>query len=287
MLKIISLWALLLLTGCASVAQAGRLVDVQVVSRASGQRLQTYRHQGRLYVVGTPGERYAVEIVNRDGGRVLTVLAVDGVNAVSGETAALSQSGYVLDGGGSAELRGWRKSMDEVAAFYFTALPDSYAARTGRPDNVGVIGVAVFPEREDIVRRDEPRIAGKITSEAVHGAAIRVLPAPDSRAAKQASPTPASRPATTDALGAAGAPLTENQAAKRERLGTGHGERLNDPTRYTAFQRASGTPAEVVTIYYDSRENLLARGIIPRPSHYAYPQPQPQPFPGSFVPDPS
>jgi len=42
----------------------------------------------------------------------------------------------------------WRKSADEVAAFTFTASPNSYAARTGRPANVGVIGVAVFRERQ-------------------------------------------------------------------------------------------------------------------------------------------
>jgi hypothetical protein len=44
------------------------------------------------------------------------------------------------------DIGGWRKSMSEVAAFVFTALPESYAARTGRPGNVGVIGVAVFRE---------------------------------------------------------------------------------------------------------------------------------------------
>ncbi len=272
MFKTLTLCVLLLLSGCASVAEASRLVDVNIVSRATGQRLQTYRHRGQLYVIGTPGERYAVEIVNRGGGRVLTVLAVDGVNAVTGQTAAAAQSGYVLDEGGSAELRGWRKSMDDVAAFYFTALPDSYAARTNRPDNVGVIGVAVFQERnEPVERRDELQRwrenAPPNAAETFNGAA------------KQAAPSsPTSRSATADALGA----LAEGPLAKRERLGTGHGERLNDPTRYTAFQRASSSPAEVVTIYYDSRENLLARGIIPRPTRYAYPQA----FPGGFVADP-
>ncbi len=66
------------------------------------------------------------------------------------------------------------------------------------------------------------------------------------------------------------------------RLGTGHGERLNDPTQYTDFRRASEAPAEVLTIYYDSRANLVARGIIPRAPRYAHPQP----FPAGFVPDP-
>ena len=37
--------------------------------------------------------------------------------------------------------------MDEIAAFYFTSLGDSYANRTGRPDNVGVIGVALYQRK--------------------------------------------------------------------------------------------------------------------------------------------
>ena len=109
---------------------AGRL---EIVSRATGQKLQTWRHGGRLYVAGTPGERYSVRLVNHSGGRVLTVLSVDGVNAVTGETAAARQAGYVLSPRQSAEIRGWRKSLEDVAAFYFTALPDSYAARPIAP----------------------------------------------------------------------------------------------------------------------------------------------------------
>ena len=61
---------------------------------------------------------------------LLTVVSVDGVNAISGETANASQSGYVLAPGQTTEIAGWRKNMDEVAAFYFTRIGDSYAART-------------------------------------------------------------------------------------------------------------------------------------------------------------
>lgn len=77
----------------------------------------------------------------------MVVLSVDGVNVISGETAASQQSGYVLGPWEQTEISGWRKSQQEVAQFYFTALPDSYAARTERPDNVGVIGAAVFREK--------------------------------------------------------------------------------------------------------------------------------------------
>src|SRR3954451_13478599 len=78
----------------------------------------------------------------------MTVLSVDGVNAITGESADTYQSGYVLEGYQSTEVDGWRKNMQEVAQFNFTALSDSYAAKTGRPNNVGVIGVAVFREKQ-------------------------------------------------------------------------------------------------------------------------------------------
>jgi hypothetical protein len=135
------------LLGCTQPSFAARLVDVSVVNRSTGERLTPWRHGGKLYVAGTPGDRYAVELRGRQGERVLTVLSVDGVNVLTGQTAATLQSGYVIDGGQSYAINGWRKSMEDVAQFVFTALPDSYAARTGRPGNVGVIGVAVYRER--------------------------------------------------------------------------------------------------------------------------------------------
>jgi hypothetical protein len=68
-----------------------------------------------------------VRLTNTVGERVLVVLSVDGVNAVTGETANPSQAGYVLDPWQSTEIAGWRKSLDDVAQFVFTDLPDSYA----------------------------------------------------------------------------------------------------------------------------------------------------------------
>ncbi len=94
-----------------------------------------------------PGHRYAVRLHNRSGRRVLAVLSVDGINAVDGRTADLHQAGYVLGPGEALEVAGWRKSLDAVAQFVFVDPAASYAARTGRPDNLGVIGVAVFRER--------------------------------------------------------------------------------------------------------------------------------------------
>ena len=133
---------------CAGTSFAGPdLVDLKIVDRDTGRVLRTYAHDGRLYVAGQPGARYGLRVVNHTAGRVMVVLSVDGVNIVTGETANYNQNGYVLAPYGSYDLNGWRKSHTEIAAFQFAPLPQSYAARTGRPDDVGVIGMAVFRER--------------------------------------------------------------------------------------------------------------------------------------------
>src|SRR5690348_10241011 len=143
--------ATLALTCLALFAQAtqaaGRLAEVLVIDRNSGAPLRTYYHGGEYWVAGTPGARYAIEIRNTLHERLLAVTSVDGINVLTGDTARWEQSGYVLDGEQSYEITGWRKSQAEVAVFEFAAAPNSYAARTGRSANIGVIGVAVFRER--------------------------------------------------------------------------------------------------------------------------------------------
>ena len=242
-------------------AAASALLDVEIVARSDGRILPSWHHQGRLWVAGNPGEAYAVRLVNRSAGRVLAVLSVDGVNAVSGETAAARQSGYVLTASHSAEVRGWRKSLDEVAQFTFTRLSESYAARTGRPDNVGVIGVAVFREAPlpEVWRQDAPAVGRGKSAASANESAAGAAPG---QARDEAARAP----------------------AESERLGTGHGAREHDPTQYAEFRRASAGPAETIVIYYDSYQNLLARGIVPREPRYS--APRPDPFPGRFVPDP-
>lgn len=261
--------ALLATAAVAAPARAGSLLDLAVVDRDTGSTLPTYSRHGKLYVAGTPGHRYAVRLTNRSGGRVLAVLSVDGVNAVSGETADTNQTGYVLDPWESTEIAGWRKSLDEIAQFNFTALPDSYAAQTGRPANVGVIGVAVFTERAPVWRPREEIARDK--------------------AAPQPPPAPAAAEAESRAdsslAGAAAPSATQSAPARRarqERLGTGHGEREYAHVDTTTFQRASRTPAETVAIWYDSYRNLVAKGVIRKPQRPH----EPQPFPNAFVPDP-
>ncbi len=122
--------------------------DVQVYDRTEARYLPTYQFEGRTYVVGKPGNEYSLSLRNQGGERVMVVSSVDGVNIVTGQTAGALQSGYVLSPWQTTEISGWRKSLSNTAAFYFTDHGNSYAARTGRPNDVGVIGVAVFRERQ-------------------------------------------------------------------------------------------------------------------------------------------
>ena len=288
----------MLVTAAAPAAAAyyptGSLVSVDIYDRADGTSLPVYTHDGRSYVVGVPGHEYAVRVRNCSGQRVLAVTSVDGVNVISGETASPDQSGYVIDAWSSVEIAGWRKSFDRTAAFYFTDLGDSYAARTGRPQNVGVIGVAVFREKAPpvVYRPREDRLASRdaagerkwTLADAAPAAppANAQAPAPAASASGTYDAAPAARQeATAEADRAVGKVL---RAAPSSPLGTGHGRSETSYAQSVMFERASAIAAETVTIQYDRRDNLLAMGVIPAPR---YAQRAPQAFPAMrFAPDP-
>ncbi len=159
-MKRLSLSAILLTMGLFAEAHAvGRLADVSVIDRDSGCALATHYYRGEYWVAGSPGARYAIAIRNRLGERVLAVTSVDGINVVSGATAGWGQTGYVFGAGEDYRITGWRKSDADVAAFAFTPSPNSYAERTGRPANVGIIGVALFRERLAAVVPESPAAA--------------------------------------------------------------------------------------------------------------------------------
>jgi hypothetical protein len=246
-----------------SAHAVGSLATVTVFDRAAQRELPVYWHEGRAYVVGKPGNEYQVTVRNRAGEDLLAVVSVDGVNVLSGETASPRQGGYVVTGGDRLAIRGWRKSMDEIASFYFTSLGDSYAARTGRPDNVGVIGVALFKRK--------PQYDAQPYSNA----------APESFGDSRQKDSGASRAQAPGIRGYS----SEDRAPSVSRapaapLGTGHGERENSPMRWTQFERSSYDPVEMVTIHYDSYRNLAALGVLHSPVAR-----DPRPFPG-FAADP-
>lgn len=273
----------LLAAGCASdvLASYPPLAALEVVDRDSGLVLPRYPHGGRHYIAGHPGSRYALRVRNLSGGRVLVVLSVDGVNVVSGETADWNQSGYVLEPGRSYDIAGWRKSGTQIAAFEFAPMQDSYAALTGRPGHVGVIGMAVFRER---VPLPPPVVAPPVAAPPVsRQGALR-----DEARAAGAAPAPASPgDAARERSAESRSQRLDESASAGAKLGTGHGQREWSVSRRTQFERATSSPEQLSELAYDSRERLVAAGIIPAPDPVTAwrPRPFPSNAPG-YVPDP-
>ena len=234
------------------------IARVDVYDRHQDRALDVHRHRGRQFVVGQPGNEYAIRIRNCSDRRVLAVVSVDGVNVVTGETAAPDQSGYVIEAHGYVTIEGWRKNLSRTAAFYFSDPGDAYASRTGRPDDLGVIGVALFREREPRWPQSTEAVA------TAPGAARREAAAADAKAAS---------------------PAVEANAGALPTLGTGHGRSEWSPAQRVEFERASSQPDQRVVIRYDRYENLVALGVLPRMHR---PTREPDPFPATFgfVPDP-
>jgi len=265
------------------------------VEDEDGNSLSTFVKDGRTFLLGEPGLRYNIRVRNPTGQRVEAVISVDGRDAMSGEPGDyVNQRGYVIPAYGSLLVEGFRRSMAEVAAFRFTSPEDSYSSRMGTPQNVGVIGVAFFPERvrppTPVIRRPLPRPApvpydyrqGSGEPER-DGAAPRAPRKPAARTAAPASEGRGDSAARSRAEAKGSSDDDYGSSGSVNHLGTQFGETHESVVSSVSFERASAThPALVSTLRYDDADGLSARGI--EVSGYrsgrAYPD-EPQAFPVS------
>jgi hypothetical protein len=222
---------------------------------------------GRYYLEARRGARYELEVRNRTGQRIGVLLAVDGLNVVSGERQHVGQPGrmYVLGPWDDVTVRGWRSSMEEVRQFTFVDEQRSYAARTDKANGkMGWIELAVYRERPPAyVHRpwvDEDRAAGPSAAprERAEGGRAAEKRAGDSRAADTESERVGSLGYTGGQAPAASAP------PRRESFpGTGWGERRHDPVVTVQFD-AESAPAETLNLRYEYRSALVRLGVLPR-----------------------
>ena len=240
------------------------------VEDENGNSLPTFVKDGHTFLLGEPGLRYNVRVRNPTGQRVEAVVSVDGRDAMSGQPGDyVNERGYVIPAYGSLVVDGFRRSYEEVAAFRFTSPEDSYSARRGTPQNVGVIGVAFFPEREPprpaVIRRPTPRPA----------------PVPF-RDRPETAPSEARR------RDLSGPDVEFGSRGRVNNLGTQFGETRDSTVTSVAFERASPThPAFVVSLRYDDAPGLSARGIDVSPYLSAgQGEDEPQAFPASHFAQP-
>jgi len=255
--------AFVLCTANAWAGCAGDTVEVRIVTD-EGRMLPTYpvkiSHGVRkAYAEAIKGDNYRIEVKNLLNRRVGLVIAVDGRNIISGTKSWLKNSErmYILEPYGSGEFAGWRTAQDRINRFYFTDVPDSYAATFGDESAMGVIALAVYPERQ----RCEPQIP-----------LSRIVP-PLQRdhegkatgSADKAEAPPSAPSASMDYL--------KKKAARSEQAlesaGTGYGRDEYSPSQIVSFEPEKWA-AETIYLKYEWRSTLYKLGVVEctKPHHH-------------------
>ena len=233
---------------------------------------QYHDRQGNLWVEARYGTKYAIEVKNDTWKRALAVVSVDGLNVINGKREEpIKSTGYVINPYNNVIIKGWRISSCEVKEFYFTAQEDSYSKKLGaNPQNIGVIGAVIYEEAPTYTytyappdltwtkwSRDWP----------TYNTAVCTMPVSTYNMSSVPVATASSTP--------------QQQEFDFGKIATGSGEKVEDHSHKVHF----GTKVQVATIniYYDTKANLLNRGII-RSDYY---DELPKPFPqnGNYCPD--
>ncbi len=264
----------------------GRSAYAVTLVDAGGRALPTFWHGGQRWVLGHYGAQYGIRISNYSSRRVEAVLTVDGRDAITGGTGNyVKNRGYVISPGASITVRGFRQSLSAVAAFRFTDPGDSYSARMGTPQNVGVVGVAFFGER--YLPPPPPR---PIRQPEHRGKRDRSSAPEKSSSAKPRSAPRKQRSDQSDSRAGRGRSY-DYESPEGSNLGTEYGHSEYSAAHYVDFRRAHvSRPDQIQSLRYDDEQGLQARGIelYPRPRpRPRYHPPAPEPFPDNrFAPPP-
>ena len=253
---VIIILAILVCTTSACAGGVGDAVEVRIVTD-DGRTLPTYPVKMRpglrkVYAEAIKGDHYRIEVKNRLNWRVGLVIAVDGRNIISGKKSWLKNSErmYILEPYGSGEFAGWRTAQDRINRFFFTDVPESYAAAFGDESALGVIAVALYPE----VRRCEPPIPLSRTApfSPPRGYEGRAAGAGD-----KAEAAPAARENS-------GKLMKEKDARSEQALesaGTGYGRGEYSPSQMVAFEPEKRA-VETIYLKYEWRSTLCKLGVV-------------------------
>jgi hypothetical protein len=113
----------------------------------NGKPLRTIDHKGKSHLpVPKVGAEYEIRVWNHGPHRIAAIVSVDGLSVIDGQPASESRPGYIVSPYSSIRIKGWRRSLDTVAAFAFVDREKSYANLTGQPENIGIIGLIAIEE---------------------------------------------------------------------------------------------------------------------------------------------
>jgi len=246
--------------------------------RVHGRPVREYHHNSEIWIEGRKGSDFTLRIANLTAKRVLGVPVIDGLSVMNGEEASYDSGGYVLNPFQFMEIPGWRLDNDKVASFRFNKTGKSYAGKTGKPQNIGVIGCAFFEEKqpEIKIRYEGTPIGCKgISNPGVRSRSFlrgQSLGTPISDCNMDWSPSSnyshSAGGMQTNCSGEVerGGEIREDSgqimnSAVSPSLGTEFGAEMGHRVVTTTFQKAHDKPDVEMTIHYGDREELTQRGV--------------------------
>lgn len=243
----------------------------------NGKPLREYFHNDRYYVEGRDRSEFELFLRNNSGRQVEAIFSVDGLDVLDGKRANAKKTGYLVYPGQQIRIPGWRLSNDEVAHFVFSGLEDSYASSKGKKRNIGVIGVAIYYEKElynwnqyniqNINWIPQPNQSGILRGQGFGQGTSSPMPRSVEIYCQNASNqvvNTSGEPSITCSIG--NTMSVENTSSKevhvtQHGLGTGFGRKADFKVNEVSFTRASSTPAEVLEMRYNDRSGLEKLGI--------------------------
>lgn len=226
--------------------------QIELEVRVHGNPAREYvDREGVTWVEGRKGSEYLLRVINQTYGRILVAASVDGLSVMDGKAASLhSDQGYIIGARSNMAIPGWRLDDYSVAKFRFGGPESSYAAASGQPMDIGVIGCAVFLEQ--YVPPAPSIYNGPNYGPIVHCRGMSTFGSTGSR-----GPVGAMYAASCYNMSAGVTPVADCASPS---LGTEFGEKTGHRVTEVTFVRQE--PAhEVLSIRYGTKEELIRRGI--------------------------
>jgi hypothetical protein len=222
---------------------------------------------GEVWIEGRKSSEYKLSFRNMSLKSVEAVFSVDGLNILTGDTDFTR--GYLAKPYETIIIPGWRKDADGVAKFIFSDISKSYSERAGKgTSNVGVIGVRVFEEKPKPIFQASYNIPNwgmdwQEQGGTSVGGLLRGLTPGNANVKDDGHDviTASSFTAKADGTPFIGFMTTNTVAKAEEKVGTGWGDHSEFKTVKVEFD-AQPNPSATLIMYYDTFDNLKARGII-------------------------
>lgn len=233
-----------LLMACAlALPLFARTVDgtPEVTVLVGGEARREYVHRGSTYVEAIRGREFTIRLRNPTAQRVAVALSVDGLNTIDAKHSdAWSASKWVLEPYETTEISGWQVSGSSARRFFFTGERNSYGAKLGQTENLGIIEAVFYRER--VPRFSQRQLEEQKSSR-------------DQRSNEAGAAPPA---AASPRMGAESQPRPDDEYAA-----TGMGRRTRNDVQEVAID-LERSPIASVAIRYEFHPQLVKLGVLDR-----------------------